>query len=396
MKKSTYLILVSAVAIAAASMGLAAGPLGTRFTYQGRLLQSGKVADGLYDFVFELYDDPCTAVGVQVGGPIDVDEVDAIDGYFTVELGFGINVFDGNDLWLQIWVRQGELEDPNEYEVLQPRQRVAPTPYALYALNGNAGPQGPPGPKGDPGDAGPEGPEGPQGPQGEQGIQGVQGPKGDTGDTGLQGPIGPEGPPGPQGEQGIKGDKGDKGDTGDTGPQGPIGPQGAEGPEGPQGPPGDSRWQIVDSNIYYNDGNVGIGTTTPSATLDVNGTIVLQDGTAIGEFSTDPNLEDASDFAVPTEKAVKTYVDRTAGVLVQAGTSHTGEAGVGRTITFAAPFPSTPVIVAASTLYRRVVIVTAVSETSFHVMGYHAYIDMLEQTAVPFTWIATLPTQIDP
>lgn len=58
---------------------------------------------------------------------------------------------------------------------------------------------------------------------------------------------------------------------------------------------------------------VGIGTTSPAANLDVNGTAILQAGTSINEFSTDGALAGNSDNAVPTEKAVKTYVDGAVG-----------------------------------------------------------------------------------
>ena len=101
------------------------------FTYQGRLLDADNPADGLYDFQFELYDAP--ALGTQQGYTIDVNDVDVIDGYFAVKLSFGSEVFDGNHRWLQIGVRPGELEDPNEYTVLSPLQQLTRTPYAIYA-----------------------------------------------------------------------------------------------------------------------------------------------------------------------------------------------------------------------------------------------------------------------
>ncbi len=105
--------------------------MGTAFTYQGRLIDANKPADGLYDLRFRLYD--ANVAGAQKGSTIVVSEVDVIDGYFTVDLVFGSAVFDGNDRWLQIDIRRGELEDPNRYTILQPRQEVTPTPYALYA-----------------------------------------------------------------------------------------------------------------------------------------------------------------------------------------------------------------------------------------------------------------------
>lgn len=55
--------------------------------------------------------------------------------------------------------------------------------------------------------------------------------------------------------------------------------------------------------------NVGIGTTSPDAKLDVEGDLILEIGTAVNEFSTDGTLGGNSDLAIPTEQAVKTYVD---------------------------------------------------------------------------------------
>lgn len=62
-------------------------------------------------------------------------------------------------------------------------------------------------------------------------------------------------------------------------------------------------------NSWLLGGKVGIGTTNPQAKLDVSGDLRLQAGPAIREFSTDQTLSDDSDSAVPTERAVKEYID---------------------------------------------------------------------------------------
>jgi len=72
-----------------------AAPVGTAFTYQGYLADGGAPADGFYDFQFMLYDDP--GAGAPVGSTVTKDNVDVAEGYFTVELDFGI-VFDGTAL----------------------------------------------------------------------------------------------------------------------------------------------------------------------------------------------------------------------------------------------------------------------------------------------------------
>ncbi len=126
---TTLLVLLLALVV---GQGQAA-PMGTEFTYQGRLIDANDAADGEYDFQFKLYDNP--SAGTQQGSTICLGEVDVIDGYFTVGLDFGSGVFDGDARWLQIGVRPGEQNDPNVYTVLEPRQEVTPTPYALYAPN---------------------------------------------------------------------------------------------------------------------------------------------------------------------------------------------------------------------------------------------------------------------
>jgi len=71
----------------------------------------------------------------------------------------------------------------------------------------------------------------------------------------------------------------------------------------------DGGSSVTERMVIKSDGKVGIGETTPAAVLDVNGDLILQNGTSVSEFSTDGTLAGDSDDAVPTEKAVKTYVD---------------------------------------------------------------------------------------
>ena len=125
-------ILVLAIVIVSWAKVSEAAPLGNAFTYQGHLYDANHVANNLYDFQFKLFD--ANSAGNKLGTDVNTPEVDVIDGYFTVELDFG-SVFDGNERWLQIGVRPGELGDPNVYTTLSPRQEITPVPYALYALN---------------------------------------------------------------------------------------------------------------------------------------------------------------------------------------------------------------------------------------------------------------------
>ena len=100
---------------------------------------------------------------------------------------------------------------------------------------------------------------------GAQGIQGVAGP---TGATGLQGPIGLTGAVGATGPQGIQGIAGL---TGATGAQGPAGLLTSGTTAGNTTYWNGTAWVTNNSNIFNNGANVGIGTTTPTTKLQVNG-----------------------------------------------------------------------------------------------------------------------------
>jgi len=103
-------------------------PLGTGFTYQGRLTDGGAPANGTYDLEFKLYD--ALSGGSQVGSTVSQGDVTVSDGLFTVQLDFG-NVFDGTALYLEIGVRPGASD--GAYTPLTPRQALTATPYAIYA-----------------------------------------------------------------------------------------------------------------------------------------------------------------------------------------------------------------------------------------------------------------------
>jgi hypothetical protein len=124
-KMLTILLMALGVVVCRAEVSNAA-PMGTAFVYQGRLMEANDVADGLYDFQFKLFDDPC--MGTQQGSTVDVNDLDVIDGFFTVELDFGSDVFDGSAVWLEITVAHADGSDPC---MLWPRQELTPVPYAL-------------------------------------------------------------------------------------------------------------------------------------------------------------------------------------------------------------------------------------------------------------------------
>ena len=119
-------------------------PVGTVFSYQGRLTDTGKPATGHFDFEFRLYSS--SAGTGQVGSTISLPNIPVTSGLFNVYLGFG-DVFNGNQLFLETRVKPSGSSA--SFTVLNPRQPLDAAPYASYAiktaggggwlLNGNTG-----------------------------------------------------------------------------------------------------------------------------------------------------------------------------------------------------------------------------------------------------------------
>ena len=103
-------------------------PIGSSFMYQGRLIESSRWADGVYDFQFRLYDAP--QAGAALGPAVVVENVQVRRGLFTAALDFGAGaLYAGRALYLEVGVRPGDSSGP--FTVLQPRQPLAPAPLAL-------------------------------------------------------------------------------------------------------------------------------------------------------------------------------------------------------------------------------------------------------------------------
>ncbi|MHC4087989.1 MAG: autotransporter outer membrane beta-barrel domain-containing protein [Planctomycetota bacterium] len=137
-KTLTFLVVALGMVCSRAEISEAA-PMGTAWTYQGRLMDANGPADGLYDLQFTLYDDANTIIGNKIGSDANWPDVDVIDGYFTVVLDFNDpNAFMGDSRWLEVVVRPGDSNDENDFVALIPRHEVTPTPYALYAKTSGA------------------------------------------------------------------------------------------------------------------------------------------------------------------------------------------------------------------------------------------------------------------
>ena len=130
MKKLLYVIALGAWI----SSVLSAAPLGTAFTYQGRLSDGTAPATGLYDLRFTLYD-AVGSVGA-VGGALTNAATSVTNGLFTSRLDFGSNIFTGDARWLELAIRTNGSAAP--FEVMTPRNELTPAPHALYAASANA------------------------------------------------------------------------------------------------------------------------------------------------------------------------------------------------------------------------------------------------------------------
>jgi hypothetical protein len=100
----------------------------TAFTYHGRLNNNGAPVTGAYDMRFSVYD--AGVGGLLVAGPVPANSVDVANGLFTARIDFGAGVFTGPPRWLEISVRQGG--NPN-FTTLGPRQELTSSPYAIRA-----------------------------------------------------------------------------------------------------------------------------------------------------------------------------------------------------------------------------------------------------------------------
>lgn len=100
----------------------------TAFTYQGQLKDSSGPVNGSFDFQFTLYS---AQTGGEQLGSIDIEDLALTNGLFSVQLDFGRAVLEAKEGWLEIGVRPGGSTEP--YTVLFPRQKLTPTPYAIFA-----------------------------------------------------------------------------------------------------------------------------------------------------------------------------------------------------------------------------------------------------------------------
>lgn len=103
----------------------------TAFNFQGRLNAGADPANGNFDFEFKLFDS--VAGGSQIGGTVTRPSVAVINGIFSTQLDFGAAAFSGAARFVEIGVRSSATTDP--FTILSPRQQVLSAPYAIQAKN---------------------------------------------------------------------------------------------------------------------------------------------------------------------------------------------------------------------------------------------------------------------
>jgi hypothetical protein len=112
----------------------AQSPVGSGFTYQGRMFDASNApVQGLCDLSLRLYDHD--SGGAQIGATVAITSVAMTDGYFDITPDFGSPSFNGEARWLEI----ESACPPGAGATTFPRQAINVVPYAVYALNSSGG-----------------------------------------------------------------------------------------------------------------------------------------------------------------------------------------------------------------------------------------------------------------
>ncbi len=125
--------IVLAFAAIAAGTGTALAQ-STAFTYQGKLNNNAQPAEGTHDFRFKLFD--AATGGTQIGTTQCVDNLSVTGGVFTATIDFGQQYITTGQRFLEIEVRKDtglNCSNVGGFVVLAPRQPVTPTPTAQHA-----------------------------------------------------------------------------------------------------------------------------------------------------------------------------------------------------------------------------------------------------------------------
>ena len=120
--------------VATLALTTAVAAQSTAFTYQGRLKNGSQLASGLHDFRFRLFD--AASAGNQVGTTQCVDNILVTEGLFTSTIDFGQQFASPSPRFLEIEVRADtglDCSNIGGFVVLAPRQALTAAPLASHA-----------------------------------------------------------------------------------------------------------------------------------------------------------------------------------------------------------------------------------------------------------------------
>ena len=99
----------------------------TKFNYQGEVIYNGSPANGVFDVRFKLFDD-------LIGGSELISEdqtITIVDGLLNAELDFGDFHFNNQPLWLEILIEQPTIPG---FFILNPRVPINTAPHAIQSI----------------------------------------------------------------------------------------------------------------------------------------------------------------------------------------------------------------------------------------------------------------------
>ncbi len=129
--------LLPGILLLAASVS-AQTPLGTAFTYQGLLKNSGLPSTGLFDFQACVFHDPANPLPLFCAA--DMPAIPVESGLFGLSLDFGPGVFAGSERYLELRLRPAG--SGMGYTILSPRQLITPAPEAMRSASASSAPWG--------------------------------------------------------------------------------------------------------------------------------------------------------------------------------------------------------------------------------------------------------------
>jgi len=106
-------------------------------SYAGELENGGLPAHGWFDFRFTMYDGPGPGPAEQIGDVVELNNIEVIQGRFSVDLDFGPELENQSSRWIDIQVaRSDRLGGFSQLEPRQPASATAPAKLAATIPSG--------------------------------------------------------------------------------------------------------------------------------------------------------------------------------------------------------------------------------------------------------------------